>query len=419
MNTTLTALCCLLLLALYSWYTYTKAAFESFSRSKFKNLAENDKKTTQILSWDEAPEQLLSATRIGKTISILILAALSEHLFLQWLPRFGLPISIVADVVAILLFGELLPRAIGQAKADKVIRSAFWPLRIRLWLATPLTIPAEKIKQVIRRSFQAVKTEDESAEDELITLVDEAEEEGELTKQAGDLIRSAIEFNDREVQDILTPRVNVVAVDESDSNEEISRLFAETGLSRLPVYSETIDNIIGILHEKDFFKFAGQKSISQIMSPTLCVSPHMKISDLMRKLQKEQSHLAIVVDEFGGTEGIVTLEDILEELVGDIWDEHDEVVEYFKQVDKNTYLIFCEADLQELFELFEVEPQEESDAVTISGWVIQEIGKLPEVGDMFQYQGLTVTITQTDSRKVLEIKVQKEQRPEEEEPTSK
>ncbi|MEG2456098.1 MAG: hemolysin family protein, partial [Oscillospiraceae bacterium] len=231
------------------------------------------------------------------------------------------------------------------------------------------------------------------------------EDQGGLDENESQLIRAAIEFNELEVGDILTPRVDLSAVPDTATFDELAALFAETGYSRIPVYHESIDSIIGVIHEKDFYsaRYHGATDISGFLGKVLCTTDNTKISDLMRILQKSKLHLVVVVDEYGGTEGIVTLEDILEELVGEIWDEHDEVIEQFQREPDGSYRISCSADLTDLYDLFSITGK--CDYATVSGWVLEEIGRIPEEGDTFTYENLDVTVTRVDHRRVLEIRV--------------
>ena len=233
----------------------------------------------------------------------------------------------------------------------------------------------------------------------------EAESEGGLDQHESQLIRSAIEFGDLEAGDILTPRVDIVAVEDSATMDEIAATFAESGYSRLPVYHKDVDDIVGVIHEKDFHaaRYRGQTDIAGCITPVHYTTANAELGLLLRTLQKKKTHMAIVVDEYGGTAGLVTLEDILEELVGEIWDEHDEVIESFRKQEDGSYLISASADLTDLYDLFSISG--ECDASTVSGWVIDELGRLPQVGDHFQAEGLDVTVTQVDHRRVLEIRV--------------
>ena len=239
--------------------------------------------------------------------------------------------------------------------------------------------------------------------------MDQAESEGGLDQHESKLIRAAIEFHDLEVEEILTPRVDIVAVEDTDSMEEIAKIFAENGYSRLPVYHEDIDNIIGVIHEKDFHaaRYRGLTSVKEMLGPMLYTTGNTKISELLRILQREKAHMVIVVDEYGGTEGLVTLEDIVEELVGEIWDEHDEVIEEFRKQSDGSYLVACSADLDDLYDLFDMKPSEEYDASSVSGWVMEEIGWVPDVGDRFQADGLDVCVTRVEHRRVMEIRVRR------------
>ena len=238
-----------------------------------------------------------------------------------------------------------------------------------------------------------------------MTLVDQAETEVGLYQHESELIRSAIEFNDLEVDEILTPRVDIVAVEDTATMDEIAHAFAESGYSRLPVYHEDIDDVVGVIHEKDFHaaRYHGQTDVSAIVSRILFTTGNTKISDLLRILQREKAHMVIVVDEYGGTEGLVTMEDIVEELVGEIWDEHDEVIEMFQKQEDGSYLIACSADLDDMYDLFQVKGA--CDAATVSGWVLEQVGRVPEVGDRFESEGLSVIVTKVEHRRVLEIQV--------------
>lgn len=240
-------------------------------------------------------------------------------------------------------------------------------------------------------------------------MVDQAETEGSLDQHESDLIRNAIEFNDMEVSEILTPRVDLEALADTATMEEAAAMYASSGFSRLPIYHDSIDNIIGVLHEKDFYAAycRGAKRLSELKSSVLYTTETARISDLLRQLQQNKVHMAVVVDEYGGTQGIVTMEDIMEELVGEIWDEHDEVIEEFRKQSDGSYLVACSADLDDLYDLFDMKPSEEYDASSVSGWVMEEIGRVPDVGDRFRADGLEVCVTRVEHRRVMEIRVRR------------
>ncbi len=246
-------------------------------------------------------------------------------------------------------------------------------------------------------------------EEELITLVEEAESDGEIDKHESKLIRSAIEFNDLDAEEILTPRVDIIAISKLSSIGEVKKTFLAHRFSRLPVYEDNIDRIVGVIHEKDFFSriIEEDEPIKNIIKPILCASPNVKISVLLRRLQQSKSHMTVIVDEFGGTMGIVTLEDILEELVGEIWDEHDEVIENYTKIDENKYLVVANSNLDYFFEKFNLgKISDDYEGQKVSGWVIQNIGHIPNVGDSFTYENILISVVKTDYRRVLEIEVE-------------
>ena len=244
-------------------------------------------------------------------------------------------------------------------------------------------------------------------DEELLSLVDEAEEDGTLKEEESDLIRSAIEFDDLEVKDILVPRINVIAVPSDATKQEVKKVFDSERYSRIPVYKDTIDSIVGFIHEKDFYRnyFKQEFDLKNIMQKVEFVVEHTKISVLLKKLQAKKVHMAVVLDEYGGTLGIVTVEDIIEELVGEIYDEYDEDTELIKELGNDQYLVNCSAELTLLFDKFDLYDDEEFDANTVGGWITEKLGELPTTGRKFDYKNLKVEVTKASMKKVLEIKV--------------
>ena len=356
------------------------------------------------LELEEDYDRLLSTILIGNNIVNITATTVSTVLFTKLLPVYGPTVSTVVLTVIILIFGEISPKSLAKENAEDFAMFSAPILRVFIALLRPVNFLFTQWKRLLTKLLRK-KAEDGITEEELITMVDQAEDEGGLDQHESQLIRAAIEFNDLEVEEILTPRVDVVAVEDTDSMDEIARTFAENGYSRLPVYHEDIDDIVGVIHEKDFHaaRYHGREDVQGIISPVLYTTGNTKISHLLRILQREKAHMVIVVDEYGGTEGLVTLEDIVEELVGEIWDEHDEVIEEFKKQADGSYLISCSADLTDLFDLFSI--SDECDANTVSGWVMEQVGRVPEAGDHFVADGLDVTVTKVDHRRVLEIKV--------------
>ena len=393
------------LVVMSAYFSATETAFSSLNRVRMKSKADGgNQRAALALELEEDYDRLLSTILIGNNIVNITATTVSTVLFTKLLPVYGPTVSTVVLTVIILIFGEISPKSLAKENAEDFAMFSAPILRVFIALLRPVNFLFTQWKRLLTKLLRK-KAEDGITEEELITMVDQAEDEGGLDQHESQLIRAAIEFNDLEVEEILTPRVDVVAVEDTDSMDEIARTFAENGYSRLPVYHEDIDDIVGVIHEKDFHaaRYHGREDVQGIISPVLYTTGNTKISHLLRILQREKAHMVIVVDEYGGTEGLVTLEDIVEELVGEIWDEHDEVIEEFKKQADGSYLISCSADLTGLFDLFSI--SDECDANTVSGWVMEQVGRVPEAGDHFVADGLDVTVTKVDHRRVLEIKV--------------
>lgn len=396
-----------ILVILSAYFSATETAFTSLNRIRLKSKADaGNRRAALALKLVDQYDKLLSTILVGNNIVNLSASSLATVFFTEGLRlQNGAVISTAVITIVVLVFGEVSPKSLAKEYPESFAMFSAPMMRILMVILTPVNFLFSLLKKLLSKVFHK-QGDSGITEEELVTMVDQAESEGGLDQHESKLIRSAIEFNDMEVDEILTPRVDIVAVEDTDSMDEIAQAFAESGYSRLPVYHEDIDDIIGVIHEKDFHaaRYRGQTDVKAITGPMLYTTGNTKISELLRILQREKAHMVIVVDEYGGTEGLVTLEDIVEELVGEIWDEHDEVIEEFKKQEDGSYLISCSADLTDLFDLFSIKG--ECDANTISGWVMEQIGRIPEEGDCFQSDGLDVTVTKVDHRRVLEIRVE-------------
>ena len=404
----------ILLVILSAYFSATETAFTSLNRIRLKSKADaGNRRAALALRLVDQYNNLLSTILVGNNIVNLSASSLATVFFTEGLRlQNGAVISTVVITIVVLIFGEVSPKSLAKEYPESFAMFSAPIMRILMVILTPVNFLFSLLKKLLSKVFHK-QGDSGITEEELVTMVDQAESEGGLDQHESKLIRSAIEFNDMEVDEILTPRVDIVAVEDTDSMDDIAQAFAESGYSRLPVYHEDIDDIIGVIHEKDFHaaRYRGQTDVKAITGPMLYTTGNTKISELLRILQREKAHMVIVVDEYGGTEGLVTLEDIMEELVGEIWDEHDEVIEEFKKQEDGSYLISCSADLTDLFDLFSIKG--ECDANTISGWVMEQIGRIPEEGDHFVSDGLDVTVTKVDHRRVLEIRVEVLPQPEE------
>lgn len=399
-----------ILIFLSGFFSATETAYFSMNKIRLKSLAnEGDKRARKALRLAEDMDSLLYTILIGNNLVNIATTAIATLLFVDLLgaelgAELGATIATIVVTVVVLMFGEITPKSIAKNVPEKFAMAVAPVLRPIVILFKPLNALAALWQKLV---YKVVKTNDEHSvtEEELITMVEEAQQDGEIDKNESELIRNAIEFDDIEVEDIYTSRVDVIGVEVDDSIEDISKQF-DKGFSRLPVYSDTIDNIIGVLNRKDFstMKKTGQK-ITDVMSDPIFVVPSLKISELLRTLQSKKSHMAIILDEFGGTVGIVTLEDILEELVGEIWDEHDTVIEPFVKIRDDKYKVRCTADLDDMYELFGL--REEAEHSTVGAWVAEEFGKIPRVGEKFTDGPLEVCVSKRDPRRVTEVIVTK------------
>ena len=320
--------------------------------------------------------------------------------------------------MVVLIFGEISPKSLAKENPEKFAMISAPFIKFLSVLLKPINWLFAQWKKLLAKLFNANEARP-ITEDELLTMVEEAETEGGIDEGQSELIQNAIEFNDLEAWDVLTPRVDIIAIEADTQEEEIGRLFLETGFSRLPVYDGDLDNIVGVLNQKDFHNYikGGRASVSEYIKPVIFVAGSMRIAQLLKKLQTVKTHIAIIVDEYGGTYGLVTMEDILEELVGEIYDEHDAVeLQDIVQQQDGSYRVLCGTNIDKIFDYFDVE--EEINATTVNGWVVLQLDKLPEVGDKFIYEAdykrFDVIVTKADERKALEINFTVEELPEEE-----
>ena len=402
----------IVILTLFSGlFSATETAYSSSSKIRLKNMANDGKtKASSVLVILDDFDKFLTSVLIGNNIVNIASATISTLLFSLILKGGkGPTVSTIVVTVITLLFGEIAPKSLAKQAPEKFACATVGVVNFFEFVFTPLTIVLKGWTWLVNH-FAHIEQDEGDISDELITLVDEAEKDGNLEEHESDLISAAIEFNDLDVKDVLTPRVDIVAVNIASSHEQIEKAFRFNSFSRLPVYENTVDNIVGVIHEKDFYELMYHNNkgpIRRIIKPVIYTSPNTQISTCMKQLQAAKLHMAVVLDEYGGTEGIITLEDIIEELVGEIWDEHDVVEDFYTKVDDYTWMVKGDAEIDDLIDRFGVEEEdEEFDFITVSGWAIAELHHIPKVNEEFDYKNLHVTITKADQRKVLEVKVE-------------
>ena len=400
---------------LSAYFSATETAFSTFNRIRIKNMAEKgNKKAALALRLADNYDSLISAILIGNNIVNILASAMGTLLFTNIIFRghenaadLGATVSTAVLTVAILIFGEISPKTIAKNSPESFVLFSAPIINFVRIILFPFIFIFNGWQKLLGRLFK--KDEDQGmTEEELISIIEEAEEEGDIDKEESDLIKSAIEFGDLEVGDIFTPRIDITSLPVGASKEEVAKTFSESGYSRLPVYEGDIDNVVGILYYKDFYTVAYKTNVPlhEIIKPVIYVAKTQPVNELMKELQEKQLHMAVVTDEFGSTSGIVTLEDILEEIVGEIWDEHDEIIEEIKELGEKEYIVSGKSNTEKLFSLLDIDTDEEEiEAVTVGGWAMEVLGKIPEVGDSFEELGLAVEVLEMDGRRVESLHV--------------
>ncbi|MFR7989553.1 MAG: HlyC/CorC family transporter [Anaerovoracaceae bacterium] len=401
-----------------AYFSATETAFTSLNRIRMKNMAgEGSQRAKKVLELEEKYDNLLSTILIGNNLVNIACSSVATVLFVQLTAEYGATLSTIVTTIVVLIFGEISPKSLAKEHPEAFASFSAPIIGFLMVLMTPLNFLFRQWKKFLSKLF---KTEDKKAitEDELLTIVEEAETEGGIEAEQSELIQNAIEFNELEAWDVLTPRVDIEAVEIDATKEEVAEIFRKTGFSRLPVYEGDLDKILGVLNQKDFhnYVFRSKKTISDFVKPVVYVAGSMKAADLLKKLQINKSHIAIIVDEYGGTAGLVTMEDIIEELVGDIYDEHDEVeAQDITLLQDGSYRVLCSTNVEKMFDYFDEEV--ELDATTVNGWVVLQLDKLPSAGDTFTYRVgnklFNGRVIKADARKAIEINLRVEEIPEE------
>ena len=403
----------IILIMFSAYFSATETAFTSVNRIRIKNLAGNgDKRAKRVLELTDKYDSLLSTILIGNNIVNILITVIATLLFVELYGSLGPTIATVVTTVLILIFGEITPKSLAKEIPEKTSMSFGGSIRVVMMIFTPLNFLFGAWKKLVGKVFK-MDAEQGITEEELLTMVEEAETEGGLDEERSELIQNAIEFNGLEAWDILTPRVDVAAIEVDTCKDDILKLFRDTGFSRIPVYDDDIDNILGVLNQKDFhnYIYGTSADIREYVAPVVFIPETMKLPVILKKMQTTKTHMAVVIDEYGGLAGIVTLEDILEELVGEIYDEHDTVIsQEIMPLYDGSYRVKGSANVEKLFDFFDVDDY--IDPVTVNGWVVLELDKLPETGDCFEYRSeeklFKVRVTKADERKALEINLKVE-----------
>ena len=397
-----------ILVAFSAFFSASETAFSSLNQIRLKSRADDgDASAARVLAMSEKYDKLLSTILIGNNIVNIAAASIGTILFTKALgAERGATVSTIVLTVVVLIFGEVTPKSLAKEMPETVATAVSPVLNLLMVVFTPLTWLFTQWKRLLGHFIHS-KEEDTITEGELLSMVSEAVNDGGLTDRESQLIRSALAVDVVEGEEILTPRVDVIAVEDDTSLDEVARTFAESGYSRLPVYHGTIDNIIGVVHEKDFYlsRLKKEVTLEDLVTPTLYTTGSTQISQLLRTLREQHHHMAVVVDEYGGTEGIITLEDILEELVGEIWDEHDEETEDFRRQADGSWIVLGSANVDDLYETLGLPEDEDIDSNTVNGLVQEKTCHLPKVGDRFTLGEYDGVVTRTAKRRVTEVRL--------------
>ena len=395
----------IILLLLSGFFSSAETALTTASQIRMRTLEEEgNKRAKTVLRITENSSKLLSTILIGNNIVNILVASIGTLLFVGLYGDMGATISTVVVTVVVLIFGEITPKSVAKDAPERFAMVSAPFIRLWIWVLTPLNFLFSQWKKLISRFFKT----DENAKmshEELLLFMEDVEQDGGIDENEGELLRNALEFRDLTAAEILTHRIELEAVEIQESHEQIAKAFTQSGFSRLLVYRDTIDQVVGILCQKDFYcngKMT-ERPIAEIMTAPLFVYQHTKIRDILKTFQRQKAHIAVVIDDFGGTLGIVTMEDILEELVGEIWDEHDEVEEHFEKLDENAYRVDCSASLEDFMEFFDVKL--ESDSISVGGWVMEQLNHVPVRDESFSACHLKITVSEVSACRVSFITV--------------
>lgn len=409
-----------ILVILSAYFSATETAFTSLNRIRLKNLAaDGNKKADLVLRLEEDYDKLLTTILVGNNIVNISMTAIATILFIDLLGSYGATVSTIVITIVVLIFGEITPKNIAKEAPESFSMMSAPFINVLVVIMTPINFIFRKWKQLLARVFNFAEDRTITG-DELMTIVEEAETVGGIDNEQSELIQNAIEFNNLEAWDVLTPRIDMNAIDVEDDKADVAQMFKKTGFSRVPVYEDDVDKIMGVLNQKDFHNYiAGtNKIILDYVKPVVFVSGTIKIAALLKRMQQMKTHIAIVIDEYGGTEGLVTMEDIIEELVGEIYDEHDAVIsQEIIPLQNGSYRVKCNASISKVLDFFKIE--EEIDVQTVNGWVVVNLDKLPKKNDSFtcemDQRKLKVRVTKADDRRALEINLMVEEIEQEEE----
>lgn len=403
------------MIILSAFFSASETAFSSVNLIRLRQYVDDGRPgAKKALNVAERFDEVLLAILIGNNIVNLASASLATIVATEVLNlgASGAPIATAVMTVLIIIFGEILPKSYAKENSESLALSIGTIYYYMIKVMKPLIFIFMVLKDFVAKLYSKKEDEPSVTEDELNVIIDTMEEEGVLQQDEVEMLQSVLDLSETFVKDIMTPRVDVVAVDVHDSTENVKNVFFEEKYSRIPVYDESRDNIVGILYERDLFSAIIENGstddllIADVMRDPMYVSYTMRVSDLLTRLQLEKQHLAIVADEYGGTAGLVTMEDVLEEVVGEIYDEHDEEEQLVVKKSDTLYEVKAEIELDELFDIMDIDLDIPEDAYSLGSWMYSKIEDIPEIGDMYQYHNLIFTIIEVEDRRIIRVKIE-------------
>ena len=398
------------LILLSGFFSCVETAFSCANTIRLKALVDGGSKRAKNALWVcDRFDRTLTAILIGNNVVNLLCSSLATILCLDLFQSYGAAIATGATTLLVLTFGEVIPKCLGREMSDGIILHTALILKVLTFVLMPLILFFTGIKTLFMKLAHIKKNAPSVTEDELKYIIESIEEEGILEEQESELVQSALDFDEKTAQEILTPRVDVTVIDIDDDPSKIHDIIIRERYSRIPVYQNEIDNIIGILHTRDYLEkyIDGAVDLKELITPAHFIYKSLKLSDILNDFRLNKLHIAIVTDEYGGMLGIVTMEDLLEEIVGDIWDEDEDEEHIYTQLRDGRYLVNGDMDLSELFELLNVPADEEIESVSVGGFIIEQLGDIPARGAKMRYGDLHFTVKRVKNRRIISALVEK------------
>lgn len=388
--------------ALSAFFSATETAFSCLNRIRIKNLSEKgNSRATLVMKLVDDYDTLLSTILIGNNIVNILCSSISTLLFVSLLGEAnGASVATIVVTLVVLIFGEITPKSLAKEFPESIALTVAPFINLLRLIFTPANIIFAGWKKFASLFVHKGNTES-ITDEELKTIIVEATEDGGIEKHESELLKNAIEFNELTAWDIMTPRVDVVGIDIDATPEEVRDTFIKSGHSRLLVFGEHTDDIEGVLYQKDYYV---NTDIKSVMRDPLVVNEATQIDKLLRILQKKKQQIALVVDEYGGLSGLITLEDIIEELVGEIWDEHDRLPKDIIKISDKEYLVYGKSDIERVFETIG-NSEESFNCHTVNGWIIDKLERLAKTGDVVRYENMKVEVLEASEKKVLKAKI--------------